>query len=417
MNHLQSLDEKYADFLINYCFPVNKNRPIIILYKGKELEPFAYFIANKVKKKGFENILFYNTSQYEQMDYLYRTNMKNIKKESYLDVSSLEYAAINNGFILQLDAYEKEFEHKVSNDKLIKCSRIINSQFQDYPNNFFKLKCTGTVVVYPTKDWAKKIYPNLPEEKAYEKLYLQIMKMNLLDTKDPIKTWEELKNKYQQLEQRINQLQIKRLHYQDTSGTDLFVDLPKEHIWCTPFNTDYFGNHFMANMPSYEIFTSPIAHSTNGTVFFSKPVVLYQTNNYILDHFGLTFKNGKVVDIITKSKRDYNVLNDLFTAHPGAKFLGECALVENNTPICKTDTLFYHALLDENTSCHLALGFAIRDAIKQGLHMSHNELSKTGINLSAGIHIDAMMDSNHLEIEADTKDGKKLIYQRGKITI
>ncbi len=417
MHDLQLLDEKYANFLISYCFPNNTNRPITILYKGKALEPFAHFLANKAKKKGFQNILFYNTSQYEKMNYLYQTNIDDLKKEAYLDAYPLEYVAANNGHILQLEAYEKKFEYHVSNDKLIKSRQIIGNQFQDYPSNLYNLKCTGTVVVYPTIDWAKKLYPNLPEKKAYEKLYLQIMKMCLLDSKNPTNTWDQLKNKYQQLGQKINALQIKRLHYQNTNGTDLFIDLPEEHQWCTPFSTDYFGNDFMTNMPSYEIFTSPIAHATNGTVFFSKPLVLSRQKNYIIDHFGLTFKNGEVIDIIAPNQQDYNELSDFFSAHPNAKFLGECAIVENDTPICKTDTLFYHGLLDENAACHLALGFAFPEAIKHGIHMSHEELKKTGINLSSGVHIDAMMETNHLEIEAETKNGKQLIYQNGKITI
>lgn len=99
-----------------------------------------------------------------------------------------------------------------------------------------------------------------------------------------------------------------------------------------------------------------------------------------------------------------------------SSFLGEAALVNYDSPISNTKLVFGTTLFDENASCHLALGRGFNQAIPNGFNMSKEELLKNGINQSK-THIDFMIGTEDLNIEAETEKGKILIFKNGNFNI
>jgi len=70
-------------------------------------------------------------------------------------------------------------------------------------------------------------------------------------------------------------------------------------------------------------------------------------------------------------------------------------------------------LFDENASCHLALGSALPMCIKDGIHMSKEDLQNNGLNDSI-THVDFMVGSANLDIDGETLDGKfEPIFRNG----
>ena len=101
----------------------------------------------------------------------------------------------------------------------------------------------------------------------------------------------------------------------------------------------------------------------------------------------------------------------------GAAYLGEVALVEVTSPINLSNILFYNTLYDENASCHLALGRAYNDNIKNFDKLSDAELSKKGRNVSM-IHVDFMIGCETTNIEGYTFDGTKVqVFENGKFVL
>ena len=78
--------------------------------------------------------------------------------------------------------------------------------------------------------------------------------------------------------------------------------------------------------------------------------------------------------------------------------------------------MFGTTLFDENASCHLALGGGFSECIKDGLDLSKDELLKRGIN-QANNHVDFMIGTEDLEIEAETKKGLVKIFTNGNFSI
>ena len=96
--------------------------------------------------------------------------------------------------------------------------------------------------------------------------------------------------------------------------------------------------------------------------------------------------------------------------------MGEVALVDYDSPISNTKLIFGNTLFDENASCHLAFGDAFPTCLKNGLNMTREELLKKGINHSNN-HVDFMIGTSDLKIEAETVNGKITLFENGNFTI
>ena len=77
--------------------------------------------------------------------------------------------------------------------------------------------------------------------------------------------------------------------------------------------------------------------------------------------------------------------------------LGECAFVDYDSPISNINMIFNSILIDENASCHLALGKGFPGCIPNGELMGDHELLKNGINQSEN-HVDFMVGTPDLNI-------------------
>jgi aminopeptidase len=80
------------------------------------------------------------------------------------------------------------------------------------------------------------------------------------------------------------------------------------------------------------------------------------------------------------------------------------ALVPHDSPISKLNRVFYNTGIDENASCHFALGSAYPVNIEGGTKLSKEELVARGANVSL-THVDFMVGSAELDIDGVLEDG------------
>ena len=107
------------------------------------------------------------------------------------------------------------------------------------------------------------------------------------------------------------------------------------------------------------------------------------------------------------------MLNTMITMDEGAAYLGECALVPQDSPINKSGLLFYETLFDENAVCHLAVGAGFPDTINDYQNKTLEECRALGINDSM-IHVDFMIGCDTMNIDAICRDGKVVpIFRNG----
>jgi len=274
-------------------------------------------------------------------------------------------------------------------------------------------KAQWTIVAAPNAVWAKQVFPKLSEDEAVEALWNAILDASRVTTdNNPIKDWEEHNAVLLKHNKVLNNYNFKHLHFKNKLGTDLIVELVKDHVWAGGGEHATNGAYFNPNIPTEETFTMPYKWGTRGKVYATKPLN-YQGK--LIDGFWLEFKDGKVIDY--DAKQEKSALDNLLDTDEGSKYIGEIALISHISPISNTNILFLNTLFDENASCHMALGRAYPMNVKNGVNTPIIELEKIGYNNSL-VHSDFMFGSEDMEITGLTYDGKEVkVFEKGNFVI
>lgn len=268
-------------------------------------------------------------------------------------------------------------------------------------------KISWTVIAAPSKGWASKVFPELPEEEQMGALWEAIFKATRADLENPVQAWTEHNDALHEKVDYLNKKKYAKLHY-TAPGTDLTIDLPKGHLWCGAGSINERGDEFMANLPTEEVFTVPHKDGVNGYVSSTKPLS-YGGN--IIDDFKITFEKGRIVKV--EAKQGEEVLKNLIATDEGSHYLGEVALVPHDSPISNSGLLFFNTLFDENASNHLAIGSAYAFCLEGGKTMSPEELMENGLNQSI-THVDFMVGSAEMKIDGITEDGQREpVFRKG----
>ena len=259
----------------------------------------------------------------------------------------------------------------------------------------------------PGVAWAKKVFPGERASLAVEKLWQAILYASRAQS-DAIENWNRHNADLHSKCDYLNSLGLKYLEYSSSNGTNLKVELLENANFLAGSEKTLQGVEFNPNIPSEEVFTTPKAGSVEGVVYATKPLS-YQ--GALIENFHLIFKDGRVCEVHAEKNQD--LLKQMISMDEGAKMLGECALVPQNSPISNSGILFYNTLFDENASCHLALGRGFSNCIKNFQNYSQKEFDEMGVNTSM-IHVDFMIGADDMDIVGVCKDGKRAqIFKNG----
>ena len=251
----------------------------------------------------------------------------------------------------------------------------------------------------PTRGWARLVYPDLPEDEAYDHLWDAVAHICRLDTDDPEAAWRERARTLEGTAGRVTErgFDAIRLH---GPGTDLTVGLlPLVAVARGGLHHRRRPTPF-PNLPSEEIFTTPDPTRVDGYVTATRPLELYGA---MIDGIRVEFRDGRAVAI--DAERGADTLRSASAKDEGASRLGELALVDGEGRIGPLGTVFYETLIDENAASHIALGNAY------GLGVGDDE-ERARINDST-IHIDFMIGSPELDVDGITRDGETVAVLRG----
>ena len=260
----------------------------------------------------------------------------------------------------------------------------------------------------PSAAWAKKIFPDLPKNKAVEKLWEAILTTSRAMDGNGIVNWQEHDKNLKARCDYLNGLRLKKLHYTSSNGTDLTVGLIPGVIFLGGGESTLEGVYYQPNIPSEEVFTSPMRGEAEGIVYSAKPL---SYGGPLIDNFYVRFHEGKAVE--WDAEKNKQLLTNIITADEGSAYLGECALVPYDSPIRQSGLLFYNTLFDENAACHLALGFGFPDTIRGFENKTLEECRALGVNDSM-VHVDFMIGCKDLNIDAITRDGQTVpVFRAG----
>ena len=259
-------------------------------------------------------------------------------------------------------------------------------------------KFSWTLALYGAEAGAKEAGMSL------ETHWKEIINACFLDKKDPVKEWIRTQKEINRLTKKLTNLKIEKLHVKG-NDVDLWVQIGKDRRWL--------GGRG-ANIPSFEVFTSPDWRGTSGWIRFNQP--LYRYGN-LIKGIRLEFKNGKVVKATAKSGE--KVLREMI-ATKNADKIGEFSLTDSR--LSRITKFMAETLYDENIggkfgNTHIALGNAYQDGYNGNLiKMKKKDWVKCGFNTSS-VHTDIISTVDRT-VTAYLSNGKeKVIYKDGKFTV
>ena len=264
-----------------------------------------------------------------------------------------------------------------------------------------------TIAAVPGAAWAKKIFPGVRTSVAMEKLWEAILYTSRVN-EDPIAAWNEHNHNMESRCEYLNNLGLRKVRMYADNGTDITIGLISEGVFCGGGETTRQGVFFNPNIPTEECFTSPMKGQADGIVYSTKPLS-YQ--GQIIDNFSIRFENGKAVE--WHAEQGVESLTQMLTMDETAGYLGEVALVPQESPICQSGLLFYNTLFDENAACHLAVGRGFPDCIRDHHNKTLEECRELGINDSM-IHVDFMIGCDTMSIDGECENGEIVpIFRNG----
>lgn len=396
---------KYARLIAEVGANVQKGQEVIIRAEVENCD-FAVLLASECYKLGASKVTVdWRYAPLTKLNYKKRS-LKTLSTVEDWEVERLKHREKTLPVLILVESDDPDGLKGVDQAKVAK-SRMAVAKVTKPISDRMSEKYQWCIAAVPGKKWAKKVFPNDSTAVAVKKLWDAILYTSRV-TEDPVAAWKAHNEDLLSRSETLNKMGLKYLHYKSARGTDLKVGLNSQGIFMGGGEYTLGGVYYNPNIPTEEVFTSPVAGVADGIVYATKPLS-YQGE--LIDNFWVRFENGKVME--TGAEKNPELLDKLISMDEGASMLGECALVPYDSPINNSGILFYNTLFDENCCCHLALGRGFNNTLKGFENMTNEECKKAGINDSA-IHVDFMIGSEDLQIDGITEDGKTVaIFKNG----
>jgi len=264
------------------------------------------------------------------------------------------------------------------------------------------------ILSYPSTAWASRMFPDLPQAEATQRLADAIFAASRVTVDDPVAAWAAHNDALRQRTRWLNGQRFLALHCR-SDGTDLTVGLADGHEWHGGASTANNGITCNPNIPTEEVFTTPHAARVEGYVRSTKPL---SHQGSLIDQIEVRFTGGQITS--ARATRGESVLQKLLDTDAGARRLGEVALVPHSSPISQSGLLFLNTLFDENAACHIALGQCYSKCFENGAQLSGDQIAAQGGN-SSMIHVDWMIGGADTDIDGILPDGSRVpVFRKGE---
>lgn len=394
----QQILDKYADVLVNFALNKGngvKKGEVVFLQVPESAKPLLISLNKAVLKSGAHPIIqyipdnfsrdFFELASSEQINFFPRHYLKGRVRQA-------------DHFIMVLA--ETDLHELEGIDPLKIMDR--NKSLKPYKNWRDKKeeqeKLSWVIASYGTQAMAKEA--NLTLEECWN----QIIKACFLDEENPVQKWKDVYKEIEKIRNKLDNLDIKQLHVK-SKNTDLFVGIGKNRKWVSGRG---------CNIPSFEIFTSPDYHQTEGYVTFDQP--LYRYGNLIKDIY-LEFKKGKIIKATAKSGE--NVLKEMIKVK-NADQIGEFSLTDKR--MSRINKFMAETLYDENFggkygNMHLAVGSSFKEAFNGDFKkISKKQFKEMGFN-DCVIHADIISTEDRVVTAILNNGQEKIIYEDGQFVI
>ncbi len=392
--------KKYADFIVRVGVNPQPGQ-VLVINAPLVAAPLARLCVRSGYEAGARDV---QVNWHD--DAVDRSRMELCSEEALTDHKGwqlrryLDYAESEGGIcVLHLIADDPEVYAGLDSGKISRVTASNRAFMDPWRQYTMNDRVQWSIGAMPSAPWAKKMFPELSEAEAIEKLWQLIFDVCRVSGGDPAGEWKVHLERLGMLRDRMNAFDLESVHFKSGNGTDLTVGLAEQARWESASSRTEKGIEFLPNIPTEEVFTAPHRERVNGVVYGTKPYVF---NGQLIKGFHVTFKDGKVVEYGAAEGEE--LLAQLLSTDEGARHIGEVALVPASSPINRSGALFYDTLFDENAACHIAFGASYPGTTAGGTALSKEQLLARGMNQSS-LHEDVMIGAEDTEITGKCRDG------------
>lgn len=403
----KTIIRQYAKLIAVKGANVQKGQEVMISASVENPE-FVRILAEECYRAGAAKVIVeWSYQPLTKVNYRYRS-LKTLSKIEDWEIARLEHRATELPVMIYVESEDPDGLAGINQEKMAKSQQVIYPIVKPYRDRM-ENRYQWCIAAIPGEKWAKKMFPGETKNKAIEKLWEAILYTSRADGGDPVQAWIEHNKDLKSRCDYLNSLGIKELHYTSANGTDFRVGMMP--------NADFLGGseealgsgiEFNPNIPSEECFTTPMRGQAEGIVYATRPL---SYRGELIENFSIRFDGGKAVEVHAEKNED--LLRQMVSMDEGAAYLGEVALVPYDSPIRNSELTFFNTLFDENACCHLALGMGFANCVRNYGNYTLDECREMGVNDSM-IHVDFMIGSEDLSIDAICEDGKTVpVFRNG----
>ncbi len=399
-NFAAKLNE-YAELLIKVGMNLQKGQTAIIR-PSVDCAEFARMLVENAYKAGARDVIVeWSDTKMDRLRYMYAEDQVFDEVRDYT-VAKYAYLESVRAATLGVSMPDPDAMLGVDPVRATRAQRALGAKIANYR----KLQTSGgwqwCGACYVSPAWAKKVFPELAEDEAVDKLWDAVFSaVCVTGDGTSVEKWREKTAKGKARIAKLDEYNFKYLHYKNSIGTDVMVELPENHYWAGCAEKTDEGISFVPNVPTEEVFTVPKRDGVNGTLVSALPL---NARGGTIENFRFVLKDGKIVEATAEKGED--ILLSMLDTDEGARYLGEAALVAYDSPISNLGILFHNTLFDENVACHFAFGRCY-PCVKGAEKLPAEEQLKLGMNQSL-IHCDFMIGTPDLSITGIKADGTKI---------
>lgn len=388
-----------------------KKGDIVWVYAQLDQPEFVYMVVEECYKAGAKEVMVkWDYEPLAKLHVKYQT-VGQLGTVNSITIARYKYMIKKRPVMIHIISEDPDALKGINQNKMAKAQMKSYGKIKKYREEL-EGKYKWCIAAVPGKPWAKKVFPKLNEEEAMETLWSAILSTSRVDGNDPVENWNKHNEFLYNQKKKLEALDLRKLIYKASNGTDFEVGLIPGMYWGGGKEYSELTGEYNPNIPSEEVFTSPMSGQAEGTLVASKPLV-YQ--GQLIEDFSITFKDGKVSKV--SAKKNQNLLEKMVAMDEGASKLGEVALVPYTSPIRESGILFYNTLFDENAACHVALGQGFLECLPGGYDMTPEQVKEKGVNDSM-IHVDFMIGTKDLDIVGiDGNGNRHQIFKDGEWAI